>query len=405
MPIILLLILVATPASLLAQVNNGAGVSIATNSQYQQKAVLDGSGGAIIVWSDIRSGQHNIFAQRISASGVALWGALSGIPVCTVPGEQYTPDIVSDGAGGAIVTWRDDRMGADIYAQRLSPQGVPQWTVNGVPMCKAASEQREPVIASDGSGGAIVAWIDFRNSTYWRIFAQRISAAGDVQWSTDGVPLAAPNGHALGGHTIVSDGSGGAIVAWSDDRTGSTNVYAQRLSASGVPQWNLDGLEVCIAPSSQDAPRATPDDAGGTIVCWMDHRDGPSNIYAQRITGAGVTGWSSNGVAVLAASQLGGGAARIASNGSGGAIVVWNDLRNGAADIFAQQISSDGVPQWTANGVGMSTRDGTQFSPSITGDGVGGAIVAWVDELFATSYDIYVQRIDAKGSSLWGEWS
>ena len=84
---------------------------------------------------------------------------------------------------------------------------------------------------------------------------------------------------------------------------------------------------------------------------------------------------------------------------------MWNDLRNGAADIFAQQISSDGVPQWTANGVGMSTRDGTQFSPSITGDGVGGAIVAWVDELFATSYDIYVQRIDAKGSSLWGEWS
>ena len=44
------------------------------------------------------------------------------VPLCTAAGDQLSPTIVSDGAGGAIVVWQDSRSGSanpDVYAQRV----------------------------------------------------------------------------------------------------------------------------------------------------------------------------------------------------------------------------------------------------------------------------------------------
>src|SRR5262249_51458747 len=69
--------------------------------------------------------------------------------------DQISPTIVSDGAGGAIVTWEDRRSsGGDIYAQRVNAAGAPQWTSDGVALCTAANNQQSPTIVSDGAGGA-----------------------------------------------------------------------------------------------------------------------------------------------------------------------------------------------------------------------------------------------------------
>ena len=85
--------------------------------------------------------------------GVALTATL------TATWEQAYPTIVSDGAGGSIVTWYDYRNGNwDIYAQRVNASGVVQWGANGVALCTAAGGQQVPTIVSDGAGGAIVTW-------------------------------------------------------------------------------------------------------------------------------------------------------------------------------------------------------------------------------------------------------
>jgi hypothetical protein len=47
-------------------------------------------------------------------------------PICTVSGNQMNPTITSDGSGGAIITWQDYRSGSysDIYAQRIYKNGT-----------------------------------------------------------------------------------------------------------------------------------------------------------------------------------------------------------------------------------------------------------------------------------------
>src|SRR5262245_47466775 len=118
-------------------------VCIAPFDQAPPVAVPDGSGGFIAVWSDFRSGELDIFAQKINAGSAPVWPE-DGVPICKYTGAQTNPKVLSDGAGGAFVVWEDARNGAtnlDIYAQRVNSFGVPQWTAGGVLVCGAANNR------------------------------------------------------------------------------------------------------------------------------------------------------------------------------------------------------------------------------------------------------------------------
>ncbi|MDL1878631.1 hypothetical protein FBQ85_26235, partial [Cytophagia bacterium CHB2] len=337
-------------SSLAQWVTNGVAVSTASGGQASPTIASDGSGGAIITWQDFRSGTStDISAQRINASGVVQWTA-NGVAISTASGGQVSPTIVSDGSGGAIITWGDQRSGTgtDIYAQRINASGVVQWTANGVAISTASSEQKFPLIVSDGSGGAIITWEDWRAGTNSDIYAQRIDASGVVQWTANGAPISTASGSQYY-PTIVSDGSGGAIITWQDRRSGTDwDIYAQRINAGGMVQWTANGVAISTAIGEQWYPRIVSDGSEGAIITWVDYRNGtanPATIYAQRINASGVVQWMANGVAVSTESG-GQDSPSIVSDGSGGAIITWEDSRSGTnIDIYAQRINASGVVQ------------------------------------------------------------
>ena len=457
-----LALLLPRPATATWPTDSLVNVPLCTDAgmQASPRIVVDGAGGAIVTWQDTRSGKGDIYAQRISATGAVQWAA-NGVALCTATDYQYLPAIVSDGAGGAIVTWHDYRgSDFDIYAQRISADGAVQWTADGVALCTATREQADPKIVPDGAGGAIVTWEDYRSlTTFLDIYAQRISADGVVQWATDGVALcaAAQNQRYP---AIVSDGAGGVIVTWTDYRVGEKpDIYAQHMLATGVvdPAWPTDGRALCTAANEQVVPDIVSDGAGGAIVAWQDHRKGTeSDIYAQRVLAGGVVdpAWPANGRALstardfqfspkLVADGAGGAIAtwwdfrslfsndiyaqhvlasgvldpawpaalplctaageqlvpEIVSDGAGGAIVTWYDYRSGAADIYAQRILAGGVvdPAWPANGRALCAAAYHQVSPTIVPDDAGGAIVTWMDYRSGTNNDIYAQAVRANG--------
>src|SRR4030042_6654231 len=111
-----------------------------------------------------------------------VWSA-NGTAICTAGNEQNDSQLVSDGAGGVIITWVDARSGtSDIYAQRINAVGVVQWGTNGIPICTATSVQRAPRLVSDGAGGAIITWEDNRSLYFgFNICAQRVTSTGNAQ--------------------------------------------------------------------------------------------------------------------------------------------------------------------------------------------------------------------------------
>jgi hypothetical protein len=380
-------------------INEGNGVCIYPSPQILPQGVSDGSGGVILAWRDERSGSADIYAQRIDAGGNPLW-VVNGVAVCTVAGAEYDQTLASDGSGGAIVVWYDQRSGYGIYGQRMSAAGVPLWTTNGIAICGGGvgDGRGSPRIVSDGSGGGIVSWTDNRAGNL-DIYVQRVTSSGTVLWGTYGTPICTVAG-TQDMPRIVSDGSSGAIVAWRDLRSGVSDIYAQRVSASGVALWTAGGVPVCAATGLQTTPEAAADGAGGAFITWIDERTGAADVYAQRLNSSGTALWTANGAAVC----TGGGyeyLARLIADGSGGTYITWLDQRSGQG-IYAQRMSSLGVPQWIVNGVAVCSSDpgGGRGGPAIATDGSGGAIIVWRDQ--RSGYmDLYAQRVDGAGASLW----
>ncbi len=322
-------------------------------------------------------------------------------PICTATGDQDCPVVISDGLGGAIFAWQDHRGGDgwDIYVQRADSDGALQWAADGVALCTAGWDQTLPAAVSDGQGGAIIAWQD-RRGPHSDIYAQRIDAAGALLWRSDGVAVCAAPGDQLS-PVLIDDGEGGAVVAWEDGRGGSgLDIYAQKIAASGTARWAADGVAVCGAASDQTGLSAIGDAAGGAILAWQDARNGSYDVYAQRVESSSALRWSDNGTEICAMTghQI---SPAMVGDGAGGAIIVWPDARSGSSyDVYGQRVSPAGAVQWLPNGMAVCTAAGDQTFLAAAGDGAGGMVVAWQDAR-GPGYDIYAQRLDPDGNREW----
>lgn len=383
-------------------------VSAANSRQQAQAAVSDGAGGVIVAWEDTRSGNYDIYAQRLSADGVPLW-APNGVAVCTAALDQTAPRLASDGEGGAVITWQDGRTpanGLDIYAQRIKDTGSTMWVANGVPICIVSAAQEKPQIVTAVGGGAIIVWQDQTGaSSTYNLYIQRLSGAGAPQWTLNGALVC---GAALNqtDPVLCTDGAGGAIVAWQDTRAGASteDVFAQRVLENGSMSWTPDGVSMVTATSQQVLPAIAAEGSGGAILVWNDLRSGPtsSDVYAQRVSADGARAWGTAGapVATAAGQQF---FPKLVSDGQGGAIVTWLDQTGGlgSENIYAQRLNSSGLPLWVASGVPVCTATLDQVDPEIASDGSGGAVIAWSDGRLGGAHDTYAQRITGAGTLLW----
>lgn len=326
-------------------------ICTAVGDQLFPSMVADGVGGAIVVWQDERGGGDSVYAQHVLVGGTVdpAWPA-DGRVLCG-SGHQYYPVTVSDGVGGAIVAWQDDRSGrgSDVYAQRVLANGTvdPAWPSDGAALCTASGDQLFPAIAVDGAGGAIVAWVSRSGTGEYDIYAEHVLAGGEVDslWLPDGRPVCTvAGGQVLA--TIIADGIGGAIISWQDDRNGVVAFYSQHVQASGEldPAWPVDGAPQPADPRGQRIPTIVVDGAGGAVVTWQGKSiDGSFDIYAQHVLDSGEPdpAWPADGRVVCAdASEQH--SPTIVESSNGDAIIAWQDGRNSNIDIYAQRVQANG---------------------------------------------------------------
>jgi FlgD Ig-like domain len=399
---LLALSLFAPDSARAAWTANGNLVCSAANDQTNLIMAPDGGGGMFIVWQDDRAGNADLYATRLTSAGsVAAGWPANGYAVCTAAGDQKLPVIAPDGAGGFYLAWEDYRVPggeSDLYLQRVTGSATlaAGWPANGLAVCALAHSQGFPCMIA-GTSGAIVAWQDERSGTSTDVYVQRVSGAAAPQWTANGVALCTAAGHQMF-PTIASDGADGAIVAWQDARNGNTDIDAQRIGSAGTPLWAAGGVPVCGATDDQLTPRIVADAGGGAIVEWDDDRDFNSDVYTQRLNASGVAQWGADGVALCTdlSEQY---SAAIVADGMGGAIVTWTDYRGGGGDLYAQRINASGATQWLANGAVMCDATGEQFDAQAVSDLANGMYLVWADARGgAGASDIYAARVTSSGA-------
>ncbi|MDM7924462.1 MAG: putative Ig domain-containing protein [bacterium] len=313
---------------------DGLSLCNKTGEQSQPRAESDGAGGVIVVWQDKRNGSsYDLYAQRMNSAGVRQWDA-NDVAVCTAVNSQSSHAVASDNAGGVMIVWQDNRQAltnSDIYVQRVNASGSAVFVSNGKVLCDAAGNQMTPRIAPSGTRW-VVCWDDSRSASS-DIYSQAVDAAGGLGWTGNGVAVCTA-ANAQYTSRVVGDGLGGAIVAWCDTRAGY-DIYAQRVSAAGAVQWTADGAVVNASAGYQYSPEAVADGSQGAIVVWNDNETGSDiELYAQRINGSGTRQWGDRGLPVV--TRTGSQQNQTAvSDGSGGMITLWQDGRTaGKADVY-----------------------------------------------------------------------
>lgn len=393
---------VSAEANYNAWTTNGLLLNNSATSTFisDPKHVADGFGGIIVSWRDNRSGNQDIYAQRYTRDGTALWTA-GGVVISNPTGDQLSPVIISDEVGGAIIAWDDRRSGtADVYAQRVDAAGAVSWTANGVVVSNPTGAQTNVRITTDWHNGAIITWDDARAGVR-DVYAQRIDGSGNAVWTANGVAIGSGTGVQFE-PAITTGNYDEAIIGWADSRSGTTDIYAQKVNISGVALWTANGAAVTTATQGQDTTRITSDNAGGAIVGWADFRNGTDyEAYAQRMDSTGTPLWTANGELI----STGSGTQKfdhILMPDTTSVMYLINDARY-SPDIayFVQKTNLSGTVQFVTNGVEI-IRGSLQANHSVA-DGRGGVLFVWMDFRgnLITNLDLYAQHIDTSGNLSW----
>ncbi|MFX1296897.1 MAG: hypothetical protein ACFFD2_18825, partial [Promethearchaeota archaeon] len=277
------------------------------------------------------------------------------------------------------------------YAQRINSTGQFPWGAPKAIATRSPYDELEPKICGDGNGSAIITWNLEVTSSNYGLFTQKINLTGQVQWDTDGKYITWSPKFMY--QKICSDGYRGALVTWVDHSGGSDDIYVQRISPNGGSAWGSSGLAVCTDSNTQGWPDICYDGLGGAIVSWHDQRYGNWDIFAQKIASNGITQWTANGIpiCVLGESQL---YPQICGDGQGGGLITWEDYRVGSNsyDIYAQYINSNGTLEWESIGLLICNQINNQLMPEICTNGSENILIIWQDYRFGNN-DIFAQSL------------
>lgn len=365
--------------------------------------VGDGQGGAFLAAVDSQDAlQYHVYLQRLNPSGSRVLGTGGVAAVAGSASAQVDPALVNTETGVAVVVFVDSRTaGGDIYAQRITSTGALSWGSGGAVVCGQALAQGAPRAVADGAGGVLAFWEDERNAvtTGTDLYGQRLNTAGVQAWTAAGAVVSTADLRQWN-LAVAADGSGGALLAWLDERnvpiTG-TDIYAQRLNGSGTARWFNNGRPVCIAGGDQVSVTVAADPYGGAYLAWTDGRiDGwmGDQVYAQALAGDGLPRWATDGQPAGAAdgNQL---VPVAVATDAASLVLVWQDERTGIADVRAQRLDPDGAAQWGAASLLVSGAPFAQLGVAAAAGTGGEVMAAWEDERLAL--DIYVQRVDRSG--------
>ena len=95
---------------------------------------------------------------------------------------------------------------------------------------------------------------------------------------------------------------------------------------------------------------------------------------------------------------------RTAGGGANGEVIFgWSDTRDSMRDVYVQKIDASGNSLWGEDGIAVTTAFGRQEDPLLVSDDNGGAFIIWIDyrDEPDTKGDVYAQHVLSDGSLVW----
>jgi len=372
---------------------------------------VDLEGNAILALNDIRvaEGQLDIIAYKISPEGEFLWGddginlsngGFNAAPVVTVTDNNY-----------CIFAWADE---TTTKVMSITPTGELAWeqpiilneldTTNWPQLLPATD---------DGSEGDFLLKYFVNTGPYWSpnraVYMQKYDMNGNPVWDS---PAVVSDAYGISAWTqffsVTPDGSGGAVIAWHDDRLSenTSRAYVQHITTDGTAVFE-DGILVADhAPDQMYYPSAIYQPETELIyVSWRETDAGQNNagVFAQKINSDGELLFTNTGVNISPIQSTGGTLIGIRPFGEDIVAVYslypWGNFSN--EQILAERVNPDGDIVWNETLI-ISDMQSEKMHTNL-------ADVRWTDEGFAPDdafviswgsgqEGIYAQRFNDDGT-------
>jgi len=393
---------------------------------------INADGGFVVVWDSAdqvhpSNSAEDVFARMYDSGGMAAASEFL-VNVSTAESQRF-PRVARDDAGDFVVVWDSYTDGIDnndVLARRFDSTGNPkegEFVVNTY----TTSSQKAPGVAMDGSGSFLVTWqSQSQDGSAQSVFAQRFDSAG-MQDGGEFQVNTYTTGSQIGPEVAMND-AGGFVIAWTDTlRDGSLDGVFGRHFPSDRPSSDLS-VAICgtdahhawvrfenggnnpnifyrrctvggscsatlkmVGAATVEAQPAVACDGSTVLVVWEDYRDGNADIASRRSTDGGT---SFGGLEFLVRGPADETNPALAMT-PGVALLVFEDFRNGNKDLASRR-STDGGATWgTFTFLVRSPFDDSD--PVLAMDGTL-AFLGWVDRRFANQ-DIAYRRSTTSGTS------
>lgn len=172
--------------------------------------------------------------------------------------------------------------------------------------------------------------------------------------------------------TTVGDESGNVWAVWCSGAEGSRNIYVSRMS----PESDADTATVAITTAAGDQcnPDITRDNDGVLYVTWQDRQRGNWDIFAA-VSSDGIT-WSRPIQVTDSDNNETHPAIAADSRSPSRVYIVWQDDRDGQADIFAISSANAFADTLTSR---LTTDPANQIKPDVAVGAENTAYVVWTD--------------------------
>ncbi|TVQ64690.1 MAG: hypothetical protein EA379_00970, partial [Phycisphaerales bacterium] len=384
-------------------------------SQVIPKVAGATDGGLWISWFDNASSNFDVYIQRLDYLGHKQFPS-DGLVVSAFPQASSLNDydMIADDENHAVVVHNDIRDGADrdIYAQRISPSGMLVWGPGGVRLSDNTNFEPDPRVAQLASGDFAFVWPRTGSPNSGLVY-QRVNKAGVKAFPGDGVPIAGFGAESPAFHDIIATSDGGFICVYIRDTAtflSPRHVYIQKFDADGLSEWN-GGSPVIVSANVvpiAHRPRILSDGADGAIVAWHDTRTGAFNAWVQRYTANGTALFPNEG-------------ARAANDpmhlhldpaigyipGADEVLVVWNkrDASQGMRGLSVQRLDATGARLMGDTGATLVPMGGDNVSSPRMSRAPGGFYAVYSNQPAGAGGGnrINAHRLDTLGAPVWAQ--
>ena len=363
---------------------------------------VDADNHAILTFQDIRNaGNNNICAYRISPDGSFIWGD-NGLELSNSVAFDASPKVCVTSTGNSVVTWQADTV---IIMQKITPAGTLLWGPNGITMsCADTYSWPQPFVVEDDN--ILLKFFHDSGPFYAptrHCFMQKYDTDGNAVWASDTI---VSNVGGISAWTqifnIITDENNGCFISWHDSRGGGTVSYpfVQHVNSDGSVAFIANGAQLSTEINRQNFYLESVYFAvNDELITYWFQTDGNQNNYGitgQKLDASGNLQWGANGSCIIHISPLY--VSPFSVRAANGDLMIiyeeYTDVVN--AYVKAMKLDTDGNYVWPDEQVTMCSIASSKVHSEASQFSDNQIIAAWEDDRNGPK-DIYAQNITFEG--------